>query len=391
MAAKVLKKSRGINTRLTHDGYDPSDYFGFVNPPVVHASTVLYPTAESMRTRNVPYTYGTAGTPTTDAVAKATDALEGSFGTICVPSGLVAVTLPLLAFLSAGDHVLMVDTIYYPTRRFADGMLTRMGVDVEYYAPEEGAEIAKRFRPKTKVLFMESPASNTFEMSDVPAMAAAAKDEGIVTMIDNTYATPLFFKPLDHGVDMSIHASTKYPAGHSDLVFGTVSANAATWQQLRDAQIQTGICVQGDDAYQVLRGMRTMGIRLERHQSSALEIAQWLKEKPGVGRVMHPALPDHPGHDLWKRDFCGSTGIFSFVLDGASQKQADAFLDALDLFGLGYSWAGFESLAVNAQLGDRTVCKRDYGGPVIRLQIGLEDVPDLKADIEEGLAAARSI
>lgn len=388
MTDQNKKDSRGINTRLAHDGYDPGDYFGFVNPPVVHASTVLYPNAASMRNRNVPYTYGTAGTPTTDAVARATDALEGSAGTICVPSGLVAVTLPLLAFLGAGDHVLIVDTVYYPTRRFADGMLTRLGVDVEYYDPHLGKEVEKLFKPNTKVLFMESPASNTFEMSDVRALTAVAKPRGIVTMIDNTYATPLFFKPLEHGVDLSIHASTKYPAGHSDLVFGTVSANEACWHTLRDSQIQTGICVQGDDAYQVLRGMRTMGIRLERHQKSALEIAIWLQGQDGIGQVLHPALPDHPGHDIWKRDFCGSSGIFSFVLRGASVPQVDAFLDALEIFGLGYSWAGFESLAVHAQLGDRTVSKRDYGGPVIRLQIGLEDVPDLKADIAKGLAAA---
>ncbi|MEO0542601.1 MAG: cystathionine beta-lyase [Pseudomonadota bacterium] len=382
--------ARGINTRLAHDGYNPRDYHGFVNPPVVHASTVLYPSAESMRDREVPYTYGTAGTPTTDAVARATDALEGSFSTICVPSGLAAITIPLLAFLSAGDHVLVVDTVYFPTRRFLDGMMVRYGIEVEYYVPEVGADIEKLFKSNTKVLFMESPASNTFEMSDIGAMTAVARPRGIVTMIDNTYATPLFFKPLDHGVDLSIHASTKYPAGHSDLVFGTVSATEATWQTLRDCQIHTGVCVQGDDAYQVLRGMRTMGIRLERHQRSALEIAQWLQTQEGVGRVLHPALPDHPGHEIWKRDFCGSTGIFSFVLEGAGVAQADAFLNALEIFGLGYSWAGFESLAVNAQLGDRTVSKRDYGGPVIRLQIGLEDVPDLKADLEKALAAARA-
>ncbi|MEM1378493.1 MAG: cystathionine beta-lyase [Pseudomonadota bacterium] len=381
----------GINTRLAHDGYDPKSYYGFVNPPVIHASTVLYPDAASMRSRDVPYTYGTAGTPTTDAVARATDALEGSAGTICVPSGLVAVTLPLMAFLSAGDHVLIVDTVYFPTRRFADNMLKRMGVEVEYYEPEIGADIAKRFKSNTRVLFLESPASNTFEMTDIPAMAAAAKAGGIVTMMDNTYATPLYFKPLDHGVDMSIHASTKYPAGHSDLVFGTVSANEATWTQLRETQIQTGICVQGDDAYQVLRGMRTMNIRLKHHEQSTNEIANWIGPQPGVGKVLHPALPYHPGHEIWKRDFGGSSGIFSFVLAGADEKHAHAFLNALEIFGLGYSWGGYESLAVHSFLEDRTVSKKDYGGPVIRLQIGLEDVADLQDDISRGLAAAAAV
>lgn len=380
----------GINTRLAHDGYDPRDYNGFVNPPVVHASTVLFPDAQTMRTRNQPYTYGTRGTPTTDALARAINALEGSKGTIIVPSGLAAVTIPLLAFLSAGDHVLFVDTIYSPTRRFADTMLTRMGVDVEYYRPEVGAAIADHFRPNTRVLFMEAPGSNTFEMQDVPAMAAAARKRNIITMIDNTWATPLFFKPLDHGVDISIHAATKYPAGHSDVLMGLASANDATWDQLWDTQLALGICGAPDDAYQTLRGLRTMGVRLQRHQETALELAQWLETMPGVKRVMHPALASDPGHAIWKRDFCGSSGIFSIVLDGGGDKQADAFLDALEIFGLGYSWGGYESLAVHVNLSDRTVSAIDHGGPVMRLQIGLEDAVDLRADIERGLKAAQA-
>lgn len=376
----------GINTLLAHSGNNPRDYFGFVNPPVVHASTVLYPNAATMAARSQKYTYGTRGTPTTDALAHAIDALEGSAGTIVVPSGLAAVTVPLLAFLSAGDHVLIVDSVYHPTRNFADTMLKRLGVEVEYYDPHAGAGIAALIKSNTRVVFTESPASNTFEVQDIPAIAKAAHAAGAVVMMDNTWATPLYFRPLDHGVDISIHAATKYPAGHSDVLLGTVSANKACWKQLCETFYTMGCCAGPDDVYQVLRGLRTMGVRLDHHQRSALAIAGWLEGQPDVARVLHPALPSHPDHALWKRDFCGSSGIFSIVLKGG-QKQQHAFLDALKIFGLGYSWGGYESLAVPVFLGDRVVAKGPYDGPLVRLQIGLEDVEDLKADLARGLAA----
>jgi cystathionine beta-lyase len=381
----------GINTRLAHAGNDPRDFFGFVNPPVVHASTVLFPDAATLAARAQKYTYGTRGTPTTDALANAIDELEGSAGTIIVPSGLAAVTVPLLAFLSSGDHVLIVDSVYHPTRNFADTMLKRLGVEVEYYDPHVGAGIAALMKPNTKVVFTESPASNTFEMQDIPAIAKAAHAGGAVVMMDNTWATPLFFKPLDHGVDVSIHAATKYPAGHSDVLLGTVSANAAAWDTLHQGFLTLGCCAAPDDVYQVLRGLRTMGVRLERHQESALEVARWLEKQPGVARVLHPALESHPGHAIWKRDFSGASGIFSVVLSGGGQKQAHAFLDALEIFGLGYSWGGYESLAVHVFLGDRVVAKGPYEGPILRLQIGLENVEDLKADITKGLASAAAV
>jgi cystathionine beta-lyase len=377
----------GVNTRLAHIGYNPRDYHGFVNPPVVHASTVLYPDAATLVSRGQKYTYGTHGTPTSDALAKAVDALEGSAGTVMVPSGLAAVTLPLLAFASAGDHVLIVDSVYGPTRHFADTMLTRLGVEVQYYDPRIGAGIEALMKPNTTVVFTESPCSNTFEMQDIPAIAKAAHAGGAVVMIDNTWATPLYFRPLEHGVDISIHAATKYPAGHSDVLLGTVSANEACWPKLDAAFSALGLCAGPDDVYQVLRGLRTMGVRLEHHRKSALEIATWLEGQPAVARVLHPALASHPDHALWKRDFSGSSGVFSIVLAGGGQKEQHAFLDALTIFGLGYSWAGYESLAVPVFLGDRTVMKEKYEGPLIRLQIGLEDVADLKADIARGLAA----
>ncbi len=389
--AKRNLENAGINTRLTHGGNDPHDYFGFVNPPVVHASTVLFPDAATMASRGQKYTYGTHATPTSDALTQAIDALEGSAGTILVPSGLAAVTIPLLAFLSAGDHALIVDSVYHPTRRFADTMLKRLGVAVEYYDPGIGAGISELMKPETKVVFTESPGSNTFEIQDIPAIAEAAHKAGAVVMMDNTWATPLYFRALDFGADVTIHAATKYPAGHSDILLGMVSANERCWEQLHATYTAMGCCAAPDDTYQVLRGLRTMGIRLERHQKSALEIALWLESQDGVAQVLHPGLESHPGHGLWQRDFSGASGIFSVVLDGGGQKAAHAFLDALGLFGLGYSWGGYESLAVHVSLADRVIAKGPYQGPLIRLQIGLEDVEDLKSDLSNALKASRAV
>ncbi|WP_112945703.1 MULTISPECIES: cystathionine beta-lyase [unclassified Rhizobium] len=390
-----LLQNAGINTRLSHIGNDPSDYHGFVNPPVVHASTVLFPNAKAMDQRAQKYTYGTRGTPTTDALCEAIDALEGSAGTILVPSGLAAVTVPFLAFLSSGDHALVVDSVYGPTRHFCDTMLKRLGVSVEYYDPAIGVGIETLIKPNTKLVHTEAPGSNTFEMQDIPAIAAIAHKHGAVVTMDNTWATPVYFRPLDFGVDISIHAATKYPSGHSDILMGTVSANAKHWEQLHEANITLGICGAPDDAYQILRGLRTMGVRLERHYESALTVAKWLEGHEDVAAVLHPALPSFPGHELWKRDFKGASGIFSFVLKaddpGAFKPKAHAFLDALKIFGLGWSWGGFESLAVHVNLNDRRVTKAPTEGPVIRLQIGLEDVADIKLDIERGFAAAKAV
>ena len=389
MAKKRAENTtQGINTRLAHAGYDPFDYHGFVNPPVVRASTVLFPDAATMEGRSQKYGYGTHGTTTTDALCAAIDELEGSACTILLPSGLAAVTIPLLAFLQSGDHALIVDSVYFPTRRFANGILKSLGVSVDFYDPSIGAGISALMKPNTKVVFTESPGSNTFEMQDIPAIAKAAHALGAVVMMDNTWATPLYFKPLDHGVDISIHAATKYPSGHSDILMGTVSANARCAAPLRQANLDLGLCVGGDDAYQILRGLRTMGLRLQRHGESALALAEWLVADARAAQVLHPALPTFPGHHLWKRDFCGSSGIFSIVLKQNTTEAAHAFLDALQIFGLGYSWGGYESLAVHVNIADRMIAKGPYSGEIIRLQIGLEDVADLKADIERGLAAA---
>jgi cystathionine beta-lyase len=336
------KQSAGKNTRLAHAGHNPQDYHGFVNPPVVHASTVLFPDTEVMLSRSAKYVYGTHGTPTSDALADVLSELEGAEGTILVPSGLAAISVPMLAFAKAGDHVLVVDSCYGPTRRFCDTILTDLGVKIEYFDPLIGAGIAEILKPNTSIIMTETPGSNTFEMMDIPAICQAAKAVDAVVMIDNTWATPLYFKALDFGVDISIHALTKYPSGHSDLVLGSASANKRTWEKLRQAQLSMGILGSPDDCYMVFRGLKTMGIRLEHHQKSALEVARWLRERSDVARVLHPALSDDPGHDLWKRDFKGSSGLFAFVLKDCGKDQARKFLDALELFGLGYSWGGFE-------------------------------------------------
>lgn len=375
------------DTKLTHVGNHPEDYHGFVNPPVVHASTVLYPDYATMRDRSQKYTYGTRGTPTTDALCEVLDELEGSAGTVLVPSGLAAVTIPLLAFVSGGDHILVLDSCYSPTRDFCDKVLARMGVDVEYYDPLIGGGISALIRDNTSVIFTESPGSNTFEIQDIPAICKAAHERNAIVMIDNTWATPLYFKPLEHGVDISIHALTKYPAGHSDLVLGSVSANERCWKRLHTHHGIMGCCASPDDTYLTLRGIRSMGVRIREHEKNAIEMATWLEANPAVATVMHPALPSHPQHDLWKRDFKGSTGLFGFTLKTDDMEKAARFYDALNLIGRGYSWAGYESLAVLASLSDRQIAKGTGDGVLVRLNVGLEDPEDLKADITQALRA----
>ncbi|MEM9277784.1 MAG: cystathionine beta-lyase [Pseudomonadota bacterium] len=375
------------DTILTHSGNNPDSFHGFVNPPVVHASTVLYPDYETMRTRNQKYTYGTRGTPTTEALCELLNELEGAAGTILVPSGLAAITVPLLAFVGSGDHILVLDSCYTPTREFCDDVLARMGVDVEYYDPLIGAGISDLIRHNTSLIFTESPGSNTFEIQDIPAICSAARARDVLVMIDNTWATPLYFKPLEHGVDISIHALTKYPAGHSDLVMGSVSTNEKHWKKLRRHHGIMGCCASPDDTYLTLRGMRSMGVRIREHEKNALEMARWLEDHPAVGQVLHPALPSHPQHDLWKRDFKGATGLFGFTLKTDDIEKAARFYDALNLIGRGYSWAGYESLAVLVNLSDRTIAKGPEDGVLVRLQVGLEDPADLKADLEQAMRA----
>ncbi len=379
------KDEMGVNSKLTHVGNNPEQFHGFINPPVVHASTVLYPDYETMRSRNQKYTYGTSGTPTTDALCELIDELEGSAGTVLVPSGLAAISIPLLAFTSAGDHILVLDSCYSPTRSFCDRVLSRMGIEVEYYDPLIGGDIRSLLRPNTSVVFTESPGSNTFEIQDIPAISAAAHEVGAIVMTDNTWATPILFKPLAHGVDISIHALTKYPSGGSDLVMGSVSANERCWKRLLEHFRMFGCCAAPDDTYLVLRGMRTMGVRLREHEKNALEMAKWLDSHAAVGEILHPALPSHPQHEIWKRDFSGASGLFGFTLKTNDIEKAARFYDALNLIGRGYSWAGYESLAVLVSLADRTIATGPEDGILVRLSVGLEDPEDLKADLEQAL------
>ena len=377
----------GTDTRLAHGGADPFDCHGFVNPPIVRGSTVLHPDAATLRSRAQRYTYGTHGTPTTQALCSMVTELEGADGTVLTSSGLSAISVPMQALLSPGDHVLIVDSVYWPTRRFATGVLQRLGVEVEYYHPSENGEIARRMRPETRLVHVESPGSNTFEVQDAGAIVTAAHAGGALVSIDNTYATPLLFRPIDHGIDVVMHAATKYPSGHSDVLMGLVSATGEAWSAIAAYHGDTGNCVSSDDAALVLRGLRTMGLRLRHQGGAALEIARWLAADPRVLSVLHPALESHPTHDLFAKQFAGPSGIFSFVLDGDAD-AADRFLDATPLFGLGYSWAGYESLAVPVNLADRTIAHGPTEGTLLRLQIGLEDVDDLIADLDGGLKAA---
>jgi len=377
-------------TSLVTAGRDPDAYYGFVNPPVYHASTVLYPSAEDFLAHRARYQYGRRGTPTTEALEQAVQELEGPrcAGVALLPSGLAAISSAILSAVRAGDHVLVTDSAYGPTRAFCDQILTRLSVTTTYYDPLIGGGIAGLMRPNTRVVFTESPGSLSFEMQDVPAIVEAAHAKGALVLMDNTWATPLYFRALDFGVDLSIHAGTKYFGGHSDVMLGTVAATSATVADLRNFVRLNGLHLAPDDAYLSQRGLRTLGIRLDRHYESGLAVARFLEQRPEVLRLLHPALPSHPGHALWKRDFGGACGLFSMVLKPVPQPAVFAFLDALELFGIGASWGGYESLAIPFDCSSlRTATRWAPGGPTVRFHIGLEAVEDLIADLERGLAA----
>jgi cystathionine beta-lyase len=383
-------RSRRTATKLVSAGRDPRSYHGFVNPPVYHASTVLYPNAEDFLAHRARYQYGRRGTPTTEALELALQELEGPqcAGVSLLPSGLAAISAALLSVVRAGDHVLVTDSAYGPTRNFCGQILSRLGVTTSYYDPGIGAGIAALLQPNTRAVYLESPGSLSFEMQDVAAIAKAAHAKGALVLMDNTWATPLYFRPLDHGVDLVIQAGTKYIGGHSDIMLGTVSANAATVAELKNTVRLTGLCEGPDDVYLGLRGLRTLGIRLDRHYQSGLAVARWLEGRPEVLRMLHPALPSHSGHALWKRDFTGASGLFSMVLKPVPKKAYHAFVNTLELFGIGASWGGYESLAIPFDCTPlRTATRWEPGGPTVRFHIGLEAVEDLTADLERGFAA----
>ena len=376
---------------LVHAGRHPERYHGAVNPPVYHASTVLFPTLEALeasdRTPLEGVHYGRMGTPTSYAFEEAVAAVEGGYRAVTAASGLAAIATALTAFTKAGDHVLVTDSAYGPTRRVCNEILAKYGVETEYYDPLIGAGIARLIRPNTSVVFVESPGSLTFEVQDVPAIATAAKAAGATVLMDNTWATPLFFKPFEHGVDVSIHAATKYIVGHADAMLGLMVCNEASWTAIKRNAVRFGTCAGPDDMYLGLRGLRTLSVRLKRHQESGLALAEWLSGRPEVTRILHPARPGDPGHALWKRDFTGASGLFAAQFAPVPKKALAAMLDGMELFGMGYSWGGFESLILPVYpAAVRTASKWQADGPLIRFHAGLEDVDDLIRDLERGFA-----
>jgi cystathionine beta-lyase len=381
-------------TRLVEAGRRPEWTQGIVNPPVWRASTMLFDTVAALRAAvkqpDDGLYYGRRGTPTQWSLADALTALEpGAAGTTLHPSGVAAITTALLAVLEPGDELLMVDSTYEPTRSFCDGLLSRIGVTTRYYDPlVTGVAIEALFGERTKAIFMESPGSLTFEVQDVPAIARAAKARGVITMIDNTWATPLLFPAIAHGVDISILACTKYVAGHSDVMLGSTTAVPGLFEKIRKTGQGLGQHVSADDAFLGSRGLRTMGLRLKAHGEAALEIARWLEQQPLVTKVLHPALPGSPGHDWFVRDFLGASGLFAFAIRGDDAARS-RLIDSLAHFGIGFSWGGFESLALPIDPERvRTAAPAVSLGPLIRLQIGLEDPADLIADLAQGLDRA---
>jgi cystathionine beta-lyase len=377
-------------TRLVTAGRDTRAQRGFVNPPVVHGSTVLYPTAADLHAHSGEYRYGRYGTPTTKAFQETLMALEGPkcAGVGIVPSGLSAISTTLLSVTRAGDHILVCDNAYRPTRNFCNEILARNGIETSYFDPLIGPAVEKLFKPNTRAVLVEAPGSQSFEMADIPAIAAVAHGRGALVIDDNTWASPLYHRSLEHGVDISMQAGTKYIGGHSDIMFGTISANEKAWPLVWDTIRLTGVCAGPDDVFLALRGMRTLAVRLGQHYRSGVEMARWLAARPEVTRVLHPALETDPGHAIWKRDYTGASGLFSIVLKPKPQAAVDAMLNTLKLFGMGYSWGGFESLAIPFDCSEyRSATKWAPGGPTMRLHIGLENVEDLKADLDRGLAA----
>jgi cystathionine beta-lyase len=382
------------DTKVVTAGRHPERFHGAVNPPVYRASTILFETVAELDARKPQRDsmfYGRHGTPTTFALEEALCALEGGTECALFPSGLAACNGALLAFLEAGTHLLVADCVYGPTRRFCDRVLTRYGVETTYFDPLIGAGIETLFRPTTRVVFLESPGSLTFEVLDVPAIAAVAHRRNATVILDNTWATPLFFKALDHGVDVSVHAATKYIVGHSDAMLGVATANAAAAATLKRGATEVGFCAGPDDVYLAQRGLRTLAVRLRHQEAAALDLAGWLQRRPEVARVLHPALAGDPGHALWRRDFTGAAGLFGLVLNPASAAAVTAMLDGLELYGMGASWGGYESLIMPTHPERfRTATAWRAEGPSLRINVGLEDIEDLKADLDAGFKRLRA-
>jgi cystathionine beta-lyase len=385
-----------LDTQLAHLGRDSAKNHGIVNPPVYHASTILYPSLDAVRSLQKPLRkgatqYGRAGTPTTFAFEETVASLEGGYGAIAMPSGLAAIAGTYAALMKTGDHVLVSDSVYQPNRAFCEGPMKDLGVEAEFYDPRIGADIAALLRPNTRLVFVESPGSLTFEVQDLPAISAAAHAMGVLVVADNTWASPVFCRALDLGADVVVHAATKYLVGHADAMLGViVTATEDLFTQIRARTQRFGYCVGPDDLYLGLRGVRTLSVRMARHNATALRLAQWLDGRPEVERVFYPALPEDPGHDLWKRDFSGASGLFGLALKPCTEGQLAAFLDGMELFGMGFSWGGFESLCLASDPGPiRSAVAWKTSGPCLRIHAGLEDPEDLMDDLDAAFRRLR--
>ncbi|MEA3152640.1 MAG: cysteine-S-conjugate beta-lyase [Betaproteobacteria bacterium] len=389
-----MTKKRKQDTLLIHSGRDPQKHAGLVNTPVFRGSTVLFPNVESYEHRDPDnyktMRYGVHGTPTTFAFEEAVAKLEGAHAAVAVPSGLAAIAVALTAFAKTGSHILVSDSVYGPTRNFCERRLKSFGVEIEYYDPLIGAGIEKLIRPNTTALYCEAPGSLTFEMQDIPAIASVAHAKNLPLLADNTWGTPLFFPAFERGVDVSIHAATKYIAGHSDAMMGVITTNEKHWLSVRRVVADYGFCVSPDDCFLALRGLRTIGVRMRHQQQSAIKVARWLQSLPDVARVLYPALESDPGHAIWRRDFHGAASLFGVVLKPTRDSAVAALINALELFGIGSSWGGFESLAIRADVrNSRTATAWKADGPLLRLHIGLEDPDDLISDLEQAFDVMR--
>jgi cysteine-S-conjugate beta-lyase len=369
-------------TRIVAAGREYAEH-GIVNPAVYHASTILFPTVKALHDRDQEYIYGRRGTPTSRAVETAIAALEGGHGCKVSSSGLAAISTTLLAFLKTGDHLLATDAVYHPARVFCDTVLARLGIETTYFDPLIGKGIAALIRPNTRIVYCESPGSQTMEVQDIPAIADAAHKRGCLVLLDNTWSGGHYFKAFEHGCDISVQAATKYIVGHSDAMLGSTVCNAETWPQFKETYETMGQFAGPDDMYLALRGLKTMDVRLERHMRNATKVAEWLRGRNEVETVLYPALSNAPGHEIWKRDFTGSSGLFSVVLKPKSDGALATMLDDLTLFGMGYSWGGFESLVVPFK-PDRTATNWTSEGPCLRFHIGLENAGDLIDDLKSG-------